>query len=417
MFTQIPSFSIYATSSQSESEVGSLLSHGSLLVAFPLRRHGPAESSVCPQGVEHSHRRPRIWDEEMSSVYQGDAIRCNVFLHVFSTCRTSCGSWDLPVSWCGAPLTSAPRSEGLANRLTGPGALLERKHMEKLIKIMMPYPRSILLGFEATDICWTDQTGWRLVKAMSRDRAEVRQTLLQSKPLVGGQRLVTDRSGFTDRIRCHEKEMTRPAQGTGGMVVNIVYHRPTNHATEIYRIDFAKVTLISSHFLTFHPFYNPICHTFDRGMFGRPASSSAQGTADVWRKRGQKKLRGNAEIPKFPFHLTSVGSKKNSRPKRRPPVTTPLILRRRQTPLNFAVFCLAAVIEPCNVRQGEALWNRSMHKLYKQVVACDSSVRWWFECLYNSKWVAETMKWQCYCSCCLLIFWTFALTSHVAPSC
>lgn len=52
----------------------------------------------------------------MSSVYQGDAIRCNVFLHVFSTCRTSCGSWDLPVSWCGAPLTSAPRSEGLANR-------------------------------------------------------------------------------------------------------------------------------------------------------------------------------------------------------------------------------------------------------------------------------------------------------------
>lgn len=281
----------------------------------------------------------------------------------------------------------------------------------------MPYPRSILLGFEATDICWTDQTGWRLVKAMSRDRAEVRQTLLQSKPLVGGQRLVTDRSGFTDRIRCHEKEMTRPAQGTGGMVVNIVYHRPTNHATEIYRIDFAKVTLISSHFLTFHPFYNPICHTFDRGMFGRPASSSAQGTADVWRKRGQKKLRGNAEIPKFPFHLTSVGSKKNSRRKRRPPVTTPLILRRRQTPLNFAVFCLAAVIEPCNVRQGEALWNRSMYKLYKQVVACDSSVRWWFECLYNSKWVAETMKWQCYCSCCLLIFWTFALTSHVAPSC
>lgn len=303
----------------------------------------------------------------MSSVYQGDAIRCNVFLHVFSTCRTSCGSWDLPVSWCGALLTSAPRSEGLANRSWSAFGEDSRKNMEKLIKIMMPYPRSILLGFEATDICWTDQTGWRLVKAMSRKpwAQTVRQTLLQSKPLVGGQRLVTDRSGFTDRIRCHEKEMTRPAQGTGGMVVNIVHHRPPNHATEIYQIDF-------SHFLTFHPFYNldtfgydAICHTFDRGMFGRPASSSAQGTADVWRKRGQKKLRGNAEILKFPFHLTSVGSKKNSRRKRRPPVTTPLILRRRQTPLNFAVFCLAAVIEPCNVRQGEALWNRSMYKLYK----------------------------------------------------
>ncbi len=101
------------------SKVGSLLSHGSLLVAFPLRRHGPA-----------AHRATGCWTfasvhgHKMSSTVSTERWYIVQCVSASWAPRTSCGSWDLPVSWCGAPLTSAPypkRSEGLA----GPGALLE----------------------------------------------------------------------------------------------------------------------------------------------------------------------------------------------------------------------------------------------------------------------------------------------------
>ena len=260
----------------------------------------------------------------------------------------------------------------------------------------MPYPKNIMLGFEAlyrffVGLIEQDEGWWKPWAETvpkwgklfsSRNRWSVASDWL--------------RTGRGSQIG--SDAMKRGWQDLHGYWPH-GEGRPPNHGSEIYRIDFAQVTLISSHFLTFHPF--PIWTRLTEACLDArrppPPKAPRMSDAETRPKKAETRKRGNPEISVSP-NWHQWGQRKTPGKTTKSACDNSIDFAPTTNSVEFCGFLFGSRYwaVQCALRGSIVKQKHGISMLLHVMQLLDDGSNVEFK-------VAETLKWQC-CSRSLLIF-------------